>query len=104
MTKPQLTIASGNPNKVAEIKVMLGPLPINVHLQPSHLDVEETGSTYQENAFRKAHAAATITNNWAIADDSGLEVDCLNGKPGVHSSRYSKEGTAESNLKKLLNK
>ena len=75
---------------------MLGPLPIEVQKQPSNLNVEETGSTYLENALLKAEAAAQITNSWTIADDSGLEVDLLNGAPGIYSARF-----AESNQKKI---
>lgn len=75
---------------------MLGPLPIDVQRQPSDLFVEETGSTYLENALLKARAAAKLTKSWTIADDSGLEVDVLNGKPGIYSARY-----AESNEQKL---
>jgi non-canonical purine NTP pyrophosphatase (RdgB/HAM1 family) len=84
-----LTIASGNPIKVAEIEAMLGPLPLLVQRQPDDLDVEETGDTYQENADLKATAAALRTNGWAIADDSGLEVDALQGAPGLYSARYA---------------
>ena len=58
MDKPLLTIASGNPKKVSEIKAMLGPLPVRVQQQPEQLDVKETGITYLENAFLKAKAAA----------------------------------------------
>ncbi|MAI96596.1 MAG: non-canonical purine NTP pyrophosphatase [Synechococcus sp. MED650] len=85
----QLTIATGNPNKVAEIEAMLGPLPINVQRQPDDLDVEETGSNYLENAELKASAAALRTKGWALADDSGLEVDALGGAPGLFSARYA---------------
>ena len=87
--------------KVAEIESMLGPLPINVQRQPSDLEVEETGSTYLENAVLKAEAAAKITNSWTIADDSGLEVDALNGAPGIYSARFAE--TNEEKLKKILN-
>ena len=68
----QLTIATGNPIKVAEIEAMLGPLPLDVQRQPADLNVEETGSTYRENAELKATAAALRTGGWALADDSGL--------------------------------
>jgi len=75
-----LTIASGNPSKVAEIEAMLGPLPLEVQRQPDDLDVEETGDTYLEATPNlKATAAALRTKGWAIADDSGLEVDALQG-------------------------
>ncbi|MCH9773263.1 MAG: non-canonical purine NTP pyrophosphatase, partial [Cyanobacteria bacterium] len=56
-----LTIASGNPRKVAEIEAMLGPLPLKVVLQPPELEVEETGTSYFENALLKASAAAQLT-------------------------------------------
>ena len=87
--RQRLTIASGNPIKVAEIEAMLGPLPVDVQLQPEDLDVEETGSTYLENAELKGVAAALRTQGWALADDSGLEVDGLNGAPGLFSARYA---------------
>ena len=75
---------------------MLGPLPLTVKRQPKELDIEETGSSYLENALLKAKAASKKTNNWTIADDSGLEVDCLSGKPGIYSARF-----AETNKKKI---
>ena len=85
----RLIIATGNPIKVAEIEAMLGPLPLEVQRQPSDLDVDETGETYLENASLKASAAALRTNEWALADDSGLEVDALHGAPGLFSARYA---------------
>ncbi len=80
---------------------MLGPLPLNVQRQPSDLKVEETGSTYLENALLKGKAAARITGSWAIADDSGLEVDALAGRPGIFSARFAPSN--EDKLKKILN-
>ncbi len=100
LEKPLLTIASGNPKKVAEIKAMLGPLPIEVRQQPKDLAVEETGSSYLENALLKAHYAAKRTNSWTIADDSGLEVDALDGSPGIYSARFAKNN--EEKIKKIL--
>nr|WP_269622570.1 RdgB/HAM1 family non-canonical purine NTP pyrophosphatase [Prochlorococcus marinus] len=101
MNNPQLiTIASGNPKKVAEIESMLGPLPINVQRQPSSFEIEETGTTYLENALIKAKATAQLTHTWTIADDSGLEVDALSGAPGIYSARFAK--TNEEKLKKIL--
>ncbi len=102
MNKPLLTIASGNPKKVLEIETMLGPLPIDVQRQPDYLDVEETGGSYLENALLKAKTAANITKTWTIADDSGLEVDALNGAPGIYSARFA--NTNEEKLKKILHK
>ncbi len=100
MTKTLLTIASGNPKKVAEIETMLGPLPLEVKRQPSYLDVEETGATYLENALLKAQAAAKITKSWCLADDSGLEVDALNGAPGIFSARFAP--TNKEKIQKIL--
>ncbi|AAP99594.1 MULTISPECIES: non-canonical purine NTP pyrophosphatase [Prochlorococcus] len=100
MTAPLLTIASGNPKKVSEIESMLGPLPIGVKRQPEGLSIEETGSSYLENALLKAQTTAKLTNTWAIADDSGLEVDALNGAPGIYSARFAINN--EEKLKKLL--
>ena len=80
---------------------MLGPLPIEIQKQPKDLSIEETGSTYLENAELKAKAAAKLTNTWTIADDSGLEVDTLNNQPGIFSARFAKDN--ESKIKKLLN-
>ncbi len=79
---------------------MLGPLPIIVQRQPDYLDEEETGSTYLENALIKAKAAAKLTKTWTIADDSGLEVDALNGAPGIYSARFAESN--EEKIKKLL--
>ena len=94
--KPILTIASGNPKKVSEIYEMLNVLHLEVKKQPNHLNVEETGETYAENAFLKAKAAANETKTWTLADDSGLEVDILEGRPGIYSARY-----ANSNVEKI---
>ena len=63
---------------------------------------KETGSSFFENAFIKANYAFSLTGIPAMGDDSGLEVDALKGKPGLHSSRFSKEGTDMSNVNKLL--
>ncbi len=95
-----ITIASGNPKKVAEIEAMLGPLPINFQRQPSDLNIQETGSTYLENALLKAKAVAEVTQSWALADDSGLEVDALKGAPGIYSARFADSN--EEKINKLL--
>ncbi len=98
--RPLLTIATSNPVKVAEIEAMLGPLDVDVQRQPADLDVEETGETYEQNASLKASAAALRTAGWALADDSGLEVDALNGAPGLFSARYAQNNQAK--IEKLL--
>ena len=100
MTNPVLTIASGNPNKVSEISEMLNVLTIEVKKQPSYLEVEETGKSYFDNALLKARAAALETKTWTLADDSGLEVDFLDGEPGIYSARYAK--TKNEKITKLL--
>ena len=79
---------------------MLGPLPIAVRHQPNDLDVEETGSSYLENARLKAEAAALRTGTWALADDSGLEVDALDGAPGLYTARF--EASDAAKIKKLV--
>jgi len=101
LTIPVLTIASGNPRKVAEISEMLDVLSLRVEKQPEYLNVEETGSNYFENALLKAKAASLETKTWALADDSGLEVDYLDGRPGIYSARYAK--TNDEKVKKLIN-
>tara|TARA_Y100000589_G_scaffold229820_1_gene217231 strand:+ start:321 stop:905 length:585 start_codon:yes stop_codon:yes gene_type:complete len=101
LDKTLLTIASGNPKKVSEISEMLNVLNLNVQKQPSSLSVEETGATYMDNAFLKAKAAALKTNSWSLADDSGLEVDSLNGRPGIYSARYASSNSEK--LNKLIN-
>ncbi len=99
--KSVLTIASGNQKKVSEISEMLNVLYLEVNKQPNYLDVEETGATYAENAFLKAKAAAVETNTWSLADDSGLEVDFLEGRPGIYSARYANSN--QEKLEKLIN-
>ena len=98
-------IASNNPKKVNELNRILNPMGItaktanelNINLD----EVEETGTTFLENARLKANAVHNKTGMPCIADDSGLMVDALNGMPGVYSARYS-GGGAEENNKKLL--
>ena len=84
-----LVIASGNPAKVSEIGAMLYDVGLEVHRQPDDLEIEETGQTYLENARLKAATVARITGQWALGDDSGLEVDALGGQPGLYSARYA---------------
>ena len=86
---PILVVASGNPHKVAEIGAMLELVELDVLPQPPGLEIEETGATYLANARLKAEAVARLTGHWALADDSGIEVDALNGAPGIFSARYA---------------
>ena len=98
-----IVLASGNAGKLREFASLLAPLQLNV-IPQSQFDVpevEETGLTFIENAIIKARAAATHTGLPTLADDSGLEVDALNGEPGIYSARYSGEGDAGNNAKLL---
>lgn len=95
-------IATHNKNKLKELERILTPLHINV--ATAQLDeVEETGSTFAQNAFLKANAACRQTGKPAVADDSGLMVDALDGAPGVYSARYAGEGASDDDrIQKLL--
>jgi XTP/dITP diphosphohydrolase len=84
-----LVIASGNAGKVREFAALLAGLGLEIRPQPEGLEVEETGLTFVENARLKAIAVARASCCWALADDSGLAVDALDGAPGVHSARYA---------------
>jgi XTP/dITP diphosphohydrolase len=100
-----LVLATGNPGKINELANMLRPLEINVVPQSDFNvgDVAETGTTFIENAIIKARHAAKITGMPAIADDSGLEVDGLNGAPGVYSARFAgAQASDQDNIDKLL--
>lgn len=101
----KIVIASQNQGKIQEFQAMLSPLGYVV-LSPKDLDIqediEETGTSFLENAILKAQALRKSTDLDIIADDSGLEVMALHGNPGVHSKRYSKESTAEANNQLLL--
>ena len=99
-----LVLASGNRGKAREIGALLAPLGWTL-LNQSDLgvaEVEETGATFLANALLKARHAATATGRPALADDSGLEVDALDGAPGVRSARYAGGGGDAANVAKLL--
>lgn len=101
----KIVLASNNKGKVREFGEMLSILNMEVVPQATFNieDADETGLTFVENAIIKARHASAIAGIPAIADDSGLEVDFLNGAPGIYSARYSGEGaTDEKNLHKLL--
>ncbi len=101
----ELIFASHNNGKISEIRDMLAPLGIKV-LSGNDLelpDVEETGKTFEENAYIKALAAAKEKNMPCIADDSGLCVDAMGGRPGVYSARYAPNRDFNKGIEKLLN-
>ncbi len=89
----KLVVATSNPGKLAELQKYLADLDWELVLKPKELEIEETGNTFVANACLKASQVAIATNNWAIADDSGLQVDALNGAPGVYSARYGASDT-----------
>ena len=103
----QIVLASGNQGKLREFQHLLANLNIDMLPQSQfNVDsVEETGLTFVENAILKARHAAKISGLPAIADDSGIEVDALNGQPGIYSARYAGEeaSDAENNAKLLKN-
>jgi XTP/dITP diphosphohydrolase len=100
----KLVIASGNPGKLRELSALLEPLDYEVHNQSEFNvpDVAETGTTFVENAIIKARNAAQHTGLPAVADDSGIEVDALNGAPGVYSARFSGPGANDDSNNALL--
>jgi XTP/dITP diphosphohydrolase len=85
-----LVVATGNPGKLKEMQAYLQDLGWQLQLKPEELEVEETGETFIANACLKASEIAKATGEWSIADDSGLMVDALDGKPGIYSARYGK--------------
>jgi XTP/dITP diphosphohydrolase len=84
----KLVVATSNPGKLREMQEYLVGLDWELQLKPKELDIEETGTTFIENACLKASQVAKALGEWAIADDSGLAVDALNGAPGLYSARY----------------
>jgi len=98
-----MVLASGNPGKLRELGKILAPLSVTLTSQAEFdvPEVEENGLSFVENAIIKARAACEHTGCPAIADDSGLEVDYLNGAPGIHSARYSGAGDAANNARLL---
>ena len=97
-------MATGNPGKIREIARLLEGLGIEIVAQSEFgvPDADETGTTFAENSLLKARHAAEATGLPAIADDSGLAVDALDGAPGVYSARYAGDAGDEANNEKLL--
>ena len=107
MNNMKIVAATGNKHKIEEIESITRKFGMNVITKAEagvgDLEVEETGTTFEENSLIKAEAIMKATGMPAIADDSGLEADALNGAPGVYSARFSGEGaTDESNNAKLM--
>lgn len=100
----KLVVASHNIGKINEIKTLLAPLKIEVQSAADLrlADVEETGTTFEENAKLKANAVSLMCGLPCLADDSGLCVDALNGRPGVYSARYAPNRDFKQGMKMLL--
>ena len=101
----KLVLASKNQKKMKEMNEILSGMGVEVCLQADvgiDIDVEETGTTFEENSLLKARAVMEASGQPAIADDSGLCVDALNGAPGVYSARYGGEGLDDAGRYRLL--
>jgi XTP/dITP diphosphohydrolase len=100
----KIVMATGNPGKIREIARLLDGLDVEIVAQSDFgvADADETGTTFAENSLIKAQHAAAATGLPAIADDSGLSVDALDGAPGVYSARYAGDAGDEANNDKLL--
>ncbi len=106
----KIVLATRNRGKIREIRSILSsrlPMPVEISslLDYPHIPhIKEDGKTLEENAIKKATTVASHTGLIALADDSGLEVDALNGLPGIHSARFAgEEGNDKENIRKLLN-
>ncbi|MBC8589796.1 XTP/dITP diphosphatase [Wansuia hejianensis] len=107
MENKRLVLSTNNMNKLEEIREILKDLPIEVlakkDIGASNFNIEEDGTTLEENSIKKAKTLSEKTDYLVMADDSGLFVDKLNGEPGVFSSRYAgEEGNDEKNNQKLM--
>jgi XTP/dITP diphosphohydrolase len=100
---PRIVVASANPKKAAELAELLGSLQVEVVPRPPEVpEVVEDADTFEGNARLKAVALAAATGEAALADDSGLEVDALDGAPGVRSARYAGESATDADNVELL--
>jgi len=101
-----IVLATNNKGKIRELSVMLEPFGVRVKSLgefPEIGDIPETGETFLENAFIKARTVAELTGLVAVADDSGIEIDALDGRPGVYSARYAGEACDDhANNEKML--
>ncbi len=97
----KLYLASKNLGKINEYKKLLSNVNCQLLLQPESIEVEENGITFRENAIKKACEVSKKTKNYAIADDSGICIDALDGKPGIYSSRYAEND--QKRIERVLN-
>ncbi len=96
----KIVFATGNPHKLQEINEISRGSGIEFILPPVGFNPDETGTTFEENSYIKAKEAALLSNCIALADDSGLCVEALNGEPGIHSARYA--DSPQARIDKLL--
>ena len=96
----KIVLGSSNPHKVKEINEITGTNDIEFILPPEGFDPDETGTTFAENSLIKAKSAWGLTHNWSLADDSGLCIDALEGKPGIYSARYAE--TPQKRIERVL--
>lgn len=93
----RMIFATGNENKMVEIREILGDLPLEILSMKQagiRADIEENGTSFEENALIKAREVCHLAGEMVLADDSGLEIDYLNGEPGIYSARYMGENTS----------
>ncbi len=102
MSRPRLVCASANPDKVAEIAALLAPVADLVARPAQMGEVVEDADTLEGNARLKAAAVAAVAGAPAVADDTGLEVDALDGAPGVYSARFAGESASYADNRRLL--
>ena len=96
----EIVLGSSNPHKVKEINEIVGDTDITFILPPEGFDPDETGTTFAENSLIKAKAAWELSHDWSLADDSGLCIDALGGKPGIYSARYAE--TPQKRIERVL--
>lgn len=98
----KIVLASSNKHKVQEINDIVSAqgLALEFILPPEDFDPDENGETFKENSYIKAYDAWKLCHNWVLADDSGLCIDALNGKPGIYSARYAE--TPEKRIERVL--
>src|SRR6476646_3658327 len=106
--KHTLVVATSNRGKLEELRVLLAELPVDVRsldeMTKTPVTIVEDGATFSENAIKKARVAAEVTMALSLGDDSGLEVDALEGRPGVLSARFAHERATDAENNAALHK
>ena len=97
----KIVLGSSNPHKVKEINEIVSGTGIEFILPPDNFDPDEKGKSFEENSLIKAQEAWKLSHTWALADDSGLCIDALGGKPGIYSARYAE--TPQKRIDRVLN-